>query len=337
MIEVLIPLGYNKNIKCEEETVVSDHRFLRFVCKLGLTAGAIYAANSLIEKYATKNNLLQSTSSEFFNWRGVRIYYHKEGSGSPLLLLHDLHPAASAYEFHKIKSQLAQTHTVYTLDLPGFGRSAKEKQPYTNFYYVEVLREFIKTMALGKVQVVASNLSCPIALMAQIYDPNLFSKMILINPPSIEDMEVSPTPISRLKKKVLELPLIGTLIYNIIYSRQQIDLSFTEEYFYNPFHENTELVDTYYEAAHLGHGGGRFVAASLIGGFINMSLTYALKQLTIPAKILEGSETENADWVIKGWTGLNNQISSVSIKHTQQLPHLEEPELVVEEINQFLD
>ncbi len=313
-----------------------QHSIFRLICKAAVTAGAIYAVNEFVDRYATGKKLLTYHAGNIFTWRGIKVYYNCIGSGSPVILIHNLHPAASSYEWIQIQEKLAETHTVYTIDLPGLGRSDKHQQPYTNFYYVEFLREFMKEMSISNAALVASNDSASIAVMTSIYDASLFNRLILISPPAVEAFASSPTAVSKFKKSVLELPLIGTMIYNILYARTQIDFAFTEQYLYNPFHENTELVDTCYESAHLGHGKGRYFAASLIGGYLNINIEHALSRLSIPTLILEGSNTEHSDQIISEWTDRNDSISSVKIPHTKALPHLEEPDLVIEKINEFI-
>ena len=59
----------------------------------------------------------------------------KQGHGSPLLLVHDIMPGASGYEWNAVENQLATEHTVYTIDLLGCGRSEKAEITYTNFVF----------------------------------------------------------------------------------------------------------------------------------------------------------------------------------------------------------
>ena len=53
------------------------------------------------------------------------IYYTKRGHGSPVLLSHDALPGSSGYEWNKVDKLIATEHTVYTIDLLGYGRSDK--------------------------------------------------------------------------------------------------------------------------------------------------------------------------------------------------------------------
>ena len=50
----------------------------------------IHFMNHLISTTAIMKDLLKSTASNYYNWRFGKIYYTKQGTGSPVLLIHDL-------------------------------------------------------------------------------------------------------------------------------------------------------------------------------------------------------------------------------------------------------
>lgn len=75
-----------------------------------------------------------------------RNFLYKKGSGSPVLLIHDMLPGACGYEWNRIEEELAMEHTVYTIDLLGCGRSEKPGMTYTNFVYVQVICDFIRNV-----------------------------------------------------------------------------------------------------------------------------------------------------------------------------------------------
>ena len=84
-----------------------------------ITAGCISGINKFIDATAEIKNLLSKDNGYFYEWRYGNIFYTKQGKGSPLLLIHDLHPAASAFEWDKTVKHLAKHYTVYTIDLLG--------------------------------------------------------------------------------------------------------------------------------------------------------------------------------------------------------------------------
>lgn len=297
----------------------------------------MYISNRLYDHLSTEDPSFSAAEGDFYNMDGIKVYYACKGSGSPVLMLHALHPAASSIEWNNIIDELSANHTVYMLDLPGCGRSDKSRLHYSNFFYVKLIDSFMRDMSLRGIPVVASNLTSSVAVMAAGYNPQLFSKIILISPPSITALKEMPDSICKLKKEVLSLPIVGTFIYNIMASKSQIDLAFTEKYFYNPFHDNDDLVNLYFTSAHYGEGKGHYFAAYLLGRYININIAHTLPGITVPIKIIEGAECSDSVQVITEWSSLKPEISIAEVIHTRQLPHLEEPEITVREILSFID
>ena len=312
------------------------NKLMRLLCSLLLISGAIYAFNKLYSLYAVRKHKLNARPENFFSWRGLKIYYHKKGKGSPVILLHAIHPASSAFEWNETEDKLALNHTVYALDLPGCGRSDKPGILYTSFFYSALLKDFAETMSIRHPAVVTSNLSAVAGIMAEAYKPGFISKIILISPPSPASLAETPDRYTRVLMKIMNNPFLGLFIYNILSSRPRVDYAFTEKYFYNPFHDNDELVEIYYESAQAGSGNGHYLYASMIGKYLNMNVDYAVSNLQIPVKIIEGESVDHALKIIEEWKNLNSGIESVVIPHTKQLPQLEEPDAVVREISAFL-
>ena len=77
-----------------------------------LTTISIYGINKAINISSSLKNLLKTDKGKFFNWRYGNIFYTKQGTGRPLLLIHDLNPASSSYEWNKISKHQAKNNTV---------------------------------------------------------------------------------------------------------------------------------------------------------------------------------------------------------------------------------
>ena len=58
-----------------------------------------------------------------WSWREGRVRYTTLGDGPPVVLLHGIHAAASAFEMRQVFAPLARHFTVYAVDLLGFGKS----------------------------------------------------------------------------------------------------------------------------------------------------------------------------------------------------------------------
>ena len=93
-----------------------------------LSAGAATTTaliNKAVKLSAVSKHILESRVSLCYRWRLGNIHYTKIGEGKPVLLVHDLSPASCSYEWHSVRRELAKNHTVYTIDLLGFGRKAQ--------------------------------------------------------------------------------------------------------------------------------------------------------------------------------------------------------------------
>ena len=150
----------------------------------------------------------------YYVWKYGRIYYHKRGHGSPVLLLHGLEPAQSGRSLDTLSKVLSEKHTVYTIDLLGFGHSDKPWITYTNFLYVRLVLDFIKEIVGESTDIIACDGSALSMLQAYNFDPSMIGKVVLVNPSHKETVEI-PKVFALKLKKVLDLPLIGTFIYNL--------------------------------------------------------------------------------------------------------------------------
>ena len=72
----------------------------------------VYLINKLVFSLSSMRDALFSKYGNTYSWRFGNIYYTKHGTGSPILLIHDLNNCSSELEFHKIKEELSKSHTV---------------------------------------------------------------------------------------------------------------------------------------------------------------------------------------------------------------------------------
>jgi len=313
----------------------NKYKLLSIGILLTLSSIAIYIFNKLISASAIFNNFLKTKDGHYYEWRFGNIFYEKQGSGAPLLLVHDLTASSSSAEWKSVVSALSHKYTVYTLDLLGCGRSDKPQMTYTNFLYVQLLTDFAKNVIGQKADIVASGLSGSFAVMACANNEDIFDKLMLINPSSLVSLNRSPSKRSKIAKCLLELPLVGTLVYNILNTKSNIELAFTEKYLYNPFSVDQSTIDISYEAAHLGNNGGRYLLSSIIGNYLSCNITHGVKAINNSIFIIDGEEKDHLEETQDFYKSLNPAIECETIPLAKQLPHIEVPEKVLEAIKDF--
>lgn len=300
-----------------------------------LAVGSLHIVNRCAQAFATVKNLLDKHKGAFYDWRFGQIYYTKTGSDSPLLLVHDLAPAASSYEWDLLLKNLSADHTVYCLDLLGCGRSDKPNLTYTNYFYVQLINDFIEHVIHEKTDIIATGLSSSFVLMACSTNPDAYNKIMMINPESISNLKCTPSKRSRIIKFIMDLPIVGTAVYNMQMRRENIEYLFTEKYFYNPFSVSKKMLDIYHEAAHLDECGGKYLLSSLDGFYLNADISRALNSINNSLFILEGRKTEERERTVEGYVRLNSAVEYDFIENTEKYPQMENPQAVLEYVDMF--
>lgn len=304
---------------------------------LALSSGAA-AVTAFINKYiklsSTSKNLMTEPHSLCFKWRLGNIHYTKTGSGKPILLVHDLNFASSGYEWNQLIGRLKSHYTVYTIDLLGCGRSEKPNLTYTNYLYVQLLSDFIKSEIGHRTNIIATGASCSIAIMACNNNAELFDQIMLINPESLMSCGQVPGKNAKIYKIILDLPIVGTLLYHIASSHSFIQNAFHERYFYNPYSARPNYIEHYVESAHLGEYP-KAVFSSLECGYTKCNISNALKKIDNSIFIVGGAEETCIKEIADEYKLYNPAVESSFIQKTKHLPQLEEPDKVMDLITMF--
>lgn len=311
------------------------NRLLTFATIFVSATAIIHVLNKIVAASASLKEMLDRSHKSTYDWRFGKIHYTKKGKGFPILLVHDMLPGSSGYEWHKIEKQLSMEHTVYTIDFLGYGSSEKPGITYTNFVYTQLLCDFVKNVIGEKTNVIASGFSGSFVIMACRNDQKCFNKIMLVNPPSIEAMNQSPLRKDKLIKFIIEIPIFGTLVYHIIVSRENISNTFIEKLYYNPFHVDTDMLDAYYEASHIGGKYAKASYACFASKYMNINIAHNLKAIDNSILIVEGDAEANGTAIIENYNSINPAIETVTIKKSKHFPHIENAESFLEQAGVF--
>lgn len=306
---------------------------------LVLSAGATVATaaiNKFIKITATSKNLLAEPQSLCYKWRLGNIHYTKTGSGKPLLLIHDLNAASSGYEWNQMISRLQENYTVYTIDLLGCGRSEKINMTYTNYLYVQLITDFIKSEIGHRVNVIATGQSTSIPVMACANNPELFDQMMFINPLSLLDFSQLPGKMAKMYKFIVDIPVLGTLLYHIATSKQALSQELISYGFYNPYSVKSSCIDSYYESAHLGNSP-KAVYASVKCNYTKCNIVNSLKKIDNSIYLIGGAGIENISERLEEYKIYNSAIETTIIPDTKGLPQLENPTALYELVKMYFN
>lgn len=218
----------------------------------------------------------------------------------------------------------------------GCGLSDKPGLSYTNYMYVQLITAFIKDIIKSKTSVVASNLSSSFVIMANQLDASIIDKMIFINPVSFHSMDAMPDQQSKLKQTIINLPLVGTFIYNLLMNPKRIDRQFRFIYYCRPQLISSKTKDAYYEAAHMDNSNGKYLYSSLLGNYMNIDLRHAVKKITKPVSFIISSDIKANYKTAQEYCKLNSNIDITYVSNCKLYPQLENPEKVYQIIENKL-
>ena len=309
----------------------------RFLLLTTAAVGSIYAFNRFIAETSASKKLLTDGNGSYYNWKFGKVFYTKKGNGTPLLLIHDTDVSSSSFEWYKLIKKLEKNHTVYTIDLIGCGRSDKPALTYTNYLYVQLIISFVHDVIGTSTDVIASQYSSTFTLMANQLDTELFDHIILINPPSIKNVQGTITTANKILKDIMELPLIGTFVYNLTHKRSDIDTAFRQRYYKKPQLILGKLEDIYYEAAHSNNGNGKYLYASQISNYMNVHMDHVIRKLEKPVHMVASQDLKSNISTMDSYRHLNSSIEIHYLSGCKLLPQLEIPEKLLSTVNAILD
>lgn len=309
---------------------MKKNKKLSLVIKVSVVVSSLaFLFNKVTFAVSTLKERLYYSNANYFSWKFGKIFYTVKGSGNPVLLVHDLTCTSSSYEWNKIVDSLAMNHTVYTIDLLGCGHSDKPMITYTNYLYVQLINDFIKSVIKHKTDIISTKNSSTFTIMSCYIEPQLFNNIILINPDEINKPTVSRTKIKNIIKYIIELPLFGTLIYSLIASKYNIRKKFQSDLFFKSGKVSTRLVEGYCESAHLGGPSARYLLSSIQSNYLNVSVTHALKEINNNIYIILGDEINEKERIVESYSSNNPSIEFDFISDAKQLPQLECPKTFV--------
>lgn len=298
-----------------------------------ISTTSIYLINKILYLKALSNERLFLDNSDFYNWKFGKIYYTCYGKGTPILLIHDLSSESSSYEWRKIISSLSKQHTVYTIDLVGCGQSDKPNITYTNYLYVQLVNDFIKNVIKNKTHIIATGMSSSIAVMACYIEPQLIQKLTLVNPPSQKKLAKYPKKYNNILKKIIQIPIWGTFIYNMYHSKLLISYRFKRKYLFNKELINSHTVEAFSEAAHLGGYTSKFLMSSIKSNYVNINISHALKSINNDIQVIFGSDYENRKVIQNYYRNCNSSIEFATISKTKYFPQIEQAEVFLSAIH----
>ena len=121
------------------------------------------------------------------------MHYEKLGRGRPVILVHGW--LGSWRYWIPTMQQLHLKYSVYTLDLVGFGDSAKNSERYTIEHQSQLLNQFMELLAIPKAAMIGHGLGALVLSKFALHYPDKVARMLLVSLPLFDPGDLkSRTP-----------------------------------------------------------------------------------------------------------------------------------------------
>lgn len=149
-----------------------------------------------------------------------KIHFKKAGSGPPMICVHGW--GGSLYSLHEIAQRAAHKYTVYTLDLPGFGKSDNPPPHWGVEGYADILDLFIKKLSIKRPIYFGHSFGGAIGIYIASHKPETLSALILCSSSFKREKKISrlarilkwaPPSLMSLLRPIR--PLLKTIYYNM--------------------------------------------------------------------------------------------------------------------------
>jgi len=259
--------------------------------------------------------------------RRISYYADTEGDGTPLVLVHSINAAGSAYEMKPIFEHYQGQRPVYVLELPGFGFSERSDTVYSWRLYTDSIIEFLTDVVGESADVIALSLGNEFAARAAHEHADLFRSLTMISPTGftarenkVSSQRASEDGNSNSVYDVFANPIWSQAFYDLLATRISIKYFLEQSFEGEP---DKGLMDYGFVTCH--QPGARYAPLYFISGQLFTSdIRQAIyEKLTIPVLVIYDRDNFVEFDTLPNLVNENDNWESVRITPTMGLPHFE--------------
>jgi pimeloyl-ACP methyl ester carboxylesterase len=260
-------------------------------------------------------------------------------SQTPLLLIHSINAAGSAYEVKPIFEHYAKSRPVYAIELPGFGHTSRGKRQYTIRMMTDavhaVTAEIQRIHGIEPIDALALSLGCEFLGRAVDEMPKPYRSVALVSPTGFDGRAVRWVRGSRAipwLHAVFEQPLWSEKFFHLLTAKPVIGW-FLKKTFGSPNYDKG-LLDYDYLTTH--QPGAQHAPYYFVSGYLfSQDILRIYQSIKQPAWLSHGVRGDFVDYRRKD-TVEGKPNWTVTIFPTGAMPHFEVLDEFVRTYDEFL-
>ncbi|WP_250123560.1 alpha/beta fold hydrolase [Chroococcidiopsis sp. CCMEE 29] len=280
-------------------------------------------------------------------WRGWQTRYtyirpdQPRQKTTPLILLHGF--GTSIGHWRQNLAVLGEYHTVYALDMLGFGGSEKAPVSYKVELWVEQVYDFWRTFIRQPVVLVGNSIGSLVSLAAAARHPDMVQGVVMMSlpDPSLE-AEAIPAflqPVVAAVKCVVASPAVLKTLFRLV-RRPSIARRWASLAYANPAAVTDELIEILIGPAQDRGSAQAFYATvkAVTSAESGLSVKTVLPTLEIPILLIWGQQDRMVPPVFaRQFANYNPNVQLLTLENAGHCPHDECPELVNPAILTWID
>jgi pimeloyl-ACP methyl ester carboxylesterase len=294
----------------------------------------------LVNHHLTLPPAINAPRRTFVGRHGSMSYYMDTSTpGRPLVLIHSINAAASAYELRPIFEHYRTRRPVFALDLPGFGFSERSDMTYSPRLYADSIKDFLDEVPGEAPDVIALSLGSEFAAWAALEAPDRIHSLTMISPSGftsrtekVASQRAGDTGFSDTAYEVFSNPLWSRAFYDLLTTRPSIRY-FLKKSFVGPVDEG--LVDYDYLTAH--QPGAHYAPLYFVSGklFTRDVLSEVYQKLELPMLVIYDRDSFVRFDLLPDFASTHPNWHLARIAPTLGLPQFENMSRVAEELDRF--
>ncbi len=292
-----------------------------------------------------KNKLTPALDAERvdIDGRAGRMSYYVAGDGPPMLLLHSINAAGSAFEIKPIFEYFRQSRRVFAPDLPGFGFADRSKRVYDIRLYVDAVHDMLDAVSAefpdARVDALALSLSSEFLARAAVEQPSRFRSLALVSATAFRagsERLRGPEGSSRkmpLLSAFLNVPLWRRGLYSALVRPSVIRYFLRRTWGSDDIDESLAAYD---DLTTHQPGAENAPLAFLSGTLFSADIRDVYEKLELPVWVPHGTRGDFRDFSEAAWTEARDGWL-VTPFDSGALPHFEKPDEFFPAFEAFLD
>jgi pimeloyl-ACP methyl ester carboxylesterase len=281
-----------------------------------------------------------------FDAAGWPLSYYLDtqgGDGVPLLLIHSINAAASAYEVKPIYDHYRKQRPVAALDLPGYGFSERRAQRYTPRTMTDAIHAWVEHIVAetghAQVDVLACSVACQYLARAAIERPERYRSVALVSPAGVDSQAGSDAQASAdatrgrpwLYRALTGSRAVSKTLFNGLATRASI--RFFLEKTWGGKDVDPNVIDYAWRSAH--QPGARHAPWSFLAGYLFSADAAALyRRIPQPVWLAYGTRSAFSDREARDIVERHG-VSTVVSFDAGALPHFQQLAAFVESYDAF--